>query len=29
MGGSQRGSFELWLTLGLAGVFLRLVRRRK
>ena len=29
MGGSRRGSFELWLTLGLAGVVLRLVRRRK
>ena len=29
VGGTPRGSFELWLTLGLAGVVLRLVRRRK
>ncbi len=29
MGGAQDGSFGLWLTLGLAGLVLRLVRRRR
>lgn len=29
MGGAQDGSFGLWMTLGLCGLVLRLVRRRK
>jgi len=29
LGGVQGGSFDLWMTLGLAGLVLRLVRRRR